>query len=582
MSQRTTAPEPDADAADGTGGPAEPSASGASGGSGAPGEPGDPGRDDASASPSSAASAPAEHAFFRWMRGLDVPRRPGWIGGVAAGIAEKLGLDPILVRGILVVVAVLGGPAILLYAVAWFLLPGPDDTIPAQELGRGRPGRVLLGIGGLVLLSFLPLTQGFWYAGALYWGEPDAAGSVGRILWTGVLLALAVVAVVWIARRAAAQSPSADGAAATATTGTASNSDDDPTETSVGPVGSTTASSATASATTASDTATTTAVGSRAAAEPTPPPAPPADASTEELAEWRRGQDEWHRQRALWAAEQKRTEREQRQRLAHDEAVRRAAQAVEFRRIERLTRPRASAAVVGLIFGAALAAGGALALVASTTPALAGDVVPIAIAAAAVVLGLGAVAVGIARRRSGMLAFLGIVGVTATVISGAAGLLLPEDREPLAPGYSLSNSLSGSFSQPIGDMQIGIYPDFPSGSTIDVWKVEGNVTVWVAEGTSVRIESTGADFVGVDLWTSGEFTDSYAEQIDSSGRYTATFGDGPVEATVRIHQEFGYVTAVMDLDDPADAVIDPRPSWLDAIAPEQPTPPPAPTEGDGQ
>jgi len=563
MSQRTTAHEPDAEAADGTG------------------SPGAAKSDDASASPSSAASAPAEHAFFRWMRGLDVPRRPGWIGGVAAGLAEKLGLDVILVRGILVVVAVLGGPAILLYAVAWFLLPGPDDTIPAQELGRGRPGRVLLAIGGLVLLSFLPLTQGFWYAGALYWGEPDAGASVGRILWTGVLLALAVVAVVWIARRAAAQSSSAEGVATTAAPGTASNPDGDPTETSGDRVGST-ASSATATAT--SDPAETTTAGSRATAEPTPPPAPPADASTEELAEWRRGQDEWHRQRALWAAEQKRTEREQRQRLAHEAAVQRAAEAVEFRRIERLTRPRASAAVVGLIFGAALAAGGALALVASTTPDLAGDVVPIAIAAATVVLGLGAVAVGIARRRSGMLAFIGIVGVTATVISAGLGLLVPPDRELLTPGYAVSNGNSGSYAQPFGDMYVGIYAEFSSGAEIDIWKGAGNVTVWVQDGTSVRIQTTGSDHFGVQVQTPDDLTDAQLEPTGTEGRYSATFGDGPIEATVRIHQEHGSALAILDVESAEDAVITPRPPWLDDLAPEasDTSSPSAPTEGDGQ
>ncbi|CAN5229805.1 hypothetical protein BH09ACT5_BH09ACT5_21120 [soil metagenome] len=64
--------------------------------------------------PPPAAPRQAEARFFGWMRGLGVRREPGWIGGVCAGIAARLGIDPLIVRGIAVVVAVLGGPAFLL------------------------------------------------------------------------------------------------------------------------------------------------------------------------------------------------------------------------------------------------------------------------------------------------------------------------------------------------------------------------------------------------------------------------------------------------------------------------------------
>jgi phage shock protein PspC (stress-responsive transcriptional regulator) len=143
----------------------------------------------------------AGNRFFAWMRSLNLNREPGWIGGVAAGIAARLGVDPLIVRGILVVVAVLGGPALLLYAAAWLLLPDENDKIHLEEVFKGRLDSPIAGIGALILLSMLPVTQGFWFAGSAFWGEPFWAQSFGRALWTVVLLGLIVWFVVWVARR---------------------------------------------------------------------------------------------------------------------------------------------------------------------------------------------------------------------------------------------------------------------------------------------------------------------------------------------------------------------------------------------
>ena len=76
--------------------------------------------------------------FFAWLRGLGISRQPGWIGGVCAGIAARLGIDPLIVRGIVVVLAILGAPALLLYAAAWLLLPDYKDRIHLEEAFRGK------------------------------------------------------------------------------------------------------------------------------------------------------------------------------------------------------------------------------------------------------------------------------------------------------------------------------------------------------------------------------------------------------------------------------------------------------------
>lgn len=88
--------------------------------------------------------------FFSWIRSLDVQRRSDdrWFAGVASGIAGKAGIDPIIVRGIFVVLALLGGPGILLYLVGWLFLPDSSGKIHSEELVRGRatPGVIIAAV----------------------------------------------------------------------------------------------------------------------------------------------------------------------------------------------------------------------------------------------------------------------------------------------------------------------------------------------------------------------------------------------------------------------------------------------------
>ncbi|MGH9049546.1 MAG: PspC domain-containing protein, partial [Acidimicrobiia bacterium] len=48
------------------------------------------------------------------------------LGGVAAGLARSLGVDPVIVRLGFVVAAVVGGIGVVAYVAAWLLVP--DDT----------------------------------------------------------------------------------------------------------------------------------------------------------------------------------------------------------------------------------------------------------------------------------------------------------------------------------------------------------------------------------------------------------------------------------------------------------------------
>ena len=46
-----------------------------------------------------------------------------WIGGVAGGVAEYFGLDPMLVRVLFIASLLLPGPQVLLYVILWFVMP---------------------------------------------------------------------------------------------------------------------------------------------------------------------------------------------------------------------------------------------------------------------------------------------------------------------------------------------------------------------------------------------------------------------------------------------------------------------------
>jgi phage shock protein PspC (stress-responsive transcriptional regulator) len=222
METNSTAPEADPvpDDAKGDSAASGPSAEGAAGSapsSGAPGAAGSDWRADAAAAPGTGI------AFYDWLRGLGVPRRAGWLGGVCAGIGARLGIDPIIVRGIVVVVAVLGAPFVLLYAIAWLLLPDVEGEIHFERLTRGIVDPAIVGIAVMGVIGVIPLVQGGWL-GWRWWPDwSDASDWTGlevlgidvlwplRVLWVLAVVAGVVVLVIWLARRASQNSPAGGG-----------------------------------------------------------------------------------------------------------------------------------------------------------------------------------------------------------------------------------------------------------------------------------------------------------------------------------------------------------------------------------
>lgn len=111
------------------------------------------------------------------------------IGGVAAGFARWLGIDPVIVRVVLVVLAVFGGSGLLLYLIGWLFIP--EEGAPSSQAERfidqsrqpnstARTVLIVIGIVvGVILFANL--------VGALFggWG---GGGSIVLLLAVGALV----------------------------------------------------------------------------------------------------------------------------------------------------------------------------------------------------------------------------------------------------------------------------------------------------------------------------------------------------------------------------------------------------------
>ena len=101
--------------------------------------------------------------FFDWIRSQGIHRgRERWVGGVASGIAQRFGVDPLIVRGILIVLTVFAGVGVLLYGIAWALLPEPDGRIHVQEAAAGRWSSGMTGALITTVIGFPSLGAGVW------------------------------------------------------------------------------------------------------------------------------------------------------------------------------------------------------------------------------------------------------------------------------------------------------------------------------------------------------------------------------------------------------------------------------------
>ncbi|MBD8061535.1 PspC domain-containing protein [Oceanitalea stevensii] len=115
--------------------------------------------------------SPPSVGFFDSVRRLGIWRSTDrWAGGVAAGIGRRYGLDPLLVRGLFVVVTLFGGLGLVLYGLAWALLPEETDgRIHLEEAVRGRFDIALAGAAAVLVIG---LSRPVFWWGAAWWSAP--------------------------------------------------------------------------------------------------------------------------------------------------------------------------------------------------------------------------------------------------------------------------------------------------------------------------------------------------------------------------------------------------------------------------
>jgi signal transduction histidine kinase len=111
-------------------------------------------------------------------------RDAGWIGGVAAGIARRFGIDVSLVRLAFVVACAAGGFGLGAYLLAWILIPAGASGSTRSRLPTGRAAvEVALGTGLLLLAALLTFRElGIWFSDAIVWPLVLIA-SGGALLW---------------------------------------------------------------------------------------------------------------------------------------------------------------------------------------------------------------------------------------------------------------------------------------------------------------------------------------------------------------------------------------------------------------
>jgi len=95
--------------------------------------------------------------------------RPGegrWIAGVALGLAHRLGIEAWIVRLVLVVLVMVGGVGIFLYAAGWILIPDEGETESIAQGWSGKrsarrwAGVILIGLAAIVLIAETRLVRG--------------------------------------------------------------------------------------------------------------------------------------------------------------------------------------------------------------------------------------------------------------------------------------------------------------------------------------------------------------------------------------------------------------------------------------
>lgn len=462
--------------------------------------------------PASSPDAVPPGSFFDWIRGFGLRRSDDrWLAGVAGGIAAHTRLDPLIIRGVLIVVAVLGGPVLFLYAVAWALLPDSQGRILLEQAIKGFFEPAMIAIGVLAVLTFLPFMQGVWWRGVPdWWNMPEWLEATLRTGWILALVAGLIWLTVYLARRV----PRTPAPAPTSHSGFWAGTAGD---------------AAPAAAGTAFPTSATTAASAAPAA---PAGAGGAQPFVADPGTWYSTPAAAHAGYGSATVGPTAAEREAQRRQ-------REAARAEWRREneERYRQRRPGAAYVSIALGLAVVAG-ALAPVVLGYGTWSNAALVLGLSVALGVLALAIILSGIRGKESGALGFFAVVAVLAILFAG----VFPRGTAVSVFGNTTWVVADAAEGDPVGYAMIAGSPTLDLtglddrsaevGGTVDLWLVAGGLNVVVPEDVPVKVEVNGivaglnyVDADGDDHSRGGVF---YRDEV-GFGRTTS-----PDTTTVRI------------------------------------------------
>lgn len=484
--------------------------------------------------------------FLLWVAGLGVARSEGWLGGVSAGIAARLRIDPLIVRGVLVVAALFGLPVIFLYAAAWALLPDVDGRVHVRDLLRRDYQPVQWGILAMAVIGLFPTAP---LAGRLFGLGYDGWSALSLMSWIIGLILVAVLLILIV--RAASRTPgastpdlpmaSADQAAPAASVALGGSGTAEGTDATL-PLGAYAAADAD---TVVADTPAPAEVGAfdlppldpaaTAAIPPAPPaPLPPGTQDPAALEAWRAQHAAWKEQDQAWRRQQQDVERAARDQLRRErqaEAAVFASEAAERGRIRRASNPRAGFAFAATILGLAIITGAAVGLVAG------GEMVGTALGllAAALILALGMIVAGAFRRRSGFLAFITVLTLVGGLVVGGFSSL-----QGFSLGWaSVTNYRAEHVRQPFGELNVSLNQHDDAPRPIVIEKGSGATNIYVDPGVQLQLRAT-VDTADI-TWTR---VDAEYYNIIDSGTWAGTRRDGESVVAENISAENVSTTTI--------------------------------------
>ncbi|WP_084145606.1 PspC domain-containing protein [Amycolatopsis jejuensis] len=109
------------------------------------------------------------------------PRRPHSgrkVAGVAAGLGDRYGIDPVVIRVALFAATVFGGFGLVFYLLAWLFFPGESDEVSGFEsmIGRGR-STMTKAFAAMLTIVTIPVI-GWTFGGGWF----DGGGLIGFAL----------------------------------------------------------------------------------------------------------------------------------------------------------------------------------------------------------------------------------------------------------------------------------------------------------------------------------------------------------------------------------------------------------------